>query len=76
MSRRSKSVSTIIKVYPDIEKLVRYVSEKLGYQPFIVRNTAILYGLVIIASKKEIPDNDNEFFKLIEYTDYLVKKVL
>jgi len=71
-----KGVGIEVRVYPDIERLVRYVADKLGYQPFVIRNIALLYGLMVLANSKKIPDNDNEFFRMIEVTKEMVIKVM
>jgi hypothetical protein len=66
----------MVRVYPEVEKLVREVSDVLGYSYYTIRNTAILYGLMVIAREGKIPDNDLEFFRLIDITRYVVKKGL
>jgi hypothetical protein len=66
----------MVRVYPEVEKLVREVSDVLGYSYYTIRNTAILYGLMVIAREGKIPDNDLEFFRLIDITRYTVKKGL
>jgi hypothetical protein len=70
------SVGIMVRVYPEVEKLVREVSDILGYSYYTIRNTAILYGLMVIAKEGKIPDNDLEFFRLIDITRYTVKKGL
>ena len=76
MGRRGVGVGIEVRIYPDIENLVRYMSEILGYHPYIVRNTALLYGLILLANNRKIPEDDAEFFKMIETTKEIVRKAL
>jgi hypothetical protein len=71
-----KKIGILVRVYPDVEYLVRYVSQVLGYQPSAVRNTALLYGLILLANSKRLPNDDAEFFKMIEITKEIIKKSL
>ena len=60
------------KVKPEVEILVRELARRLGFLPYTVRNTAILYGLAQIALSRRIPETDEEFLELLE----LVRRVV
>jgi hypothetical protein len=75
VKKKKYAISRIIRVYPKVEELVEEVSKKLGYQPFSVRNAAILYGLMTIVLRG-MPEDDEEFFKLIELTRNVIRGVL
>jgi len=57
----------LVRVKREIEELVGRIARKHGYMEFTVRNTAILYGLMVIAmAKARIPASDREFEELLE----------
>lgn len=66
------SAGILVRVKPDVEKLVRKMADRLGYYEFTVRNTAILLGLLTLAGTEWVPRTDKEFEDLIER----VKKVI
>ena len=59
-----------VRVKPEVEELVREIAERLGYEAYTVRNTAILLGLMVLSLK--MPKTDEEFLKLLN----IVKVVL
>jgi len=63
---KSKTLTTLARVYPEVERLVQYVADKMGYSGTIVRNIAILLGLISIIGLKKLPKDDDEFFELYE----------
>jgi hypothetical protein len=71
-----RGVGIEVRVYPEVERLVREVSDILGYSYYTIRNTAILYGLMVIANGGKIPDTDLEFLRLVEIVRYTIKKGL
>jgi len=53
-----------VRVKPEVEELVREFAEKLGYEAYTIRNTAILLGLMVL-SCGQMPKTDEEFLKLL-----------
>jgi len=64
----------MVRVKGEVEELVREVAKSLGYSPFSVRNTAILYGLAHIVSLGKVPESDQEFLELLSRISKLVGK--
>jgi len=56
----------LVRVKQDIEDIVKKLSDRLGYMPFTIRNTALLYGLAVLALSKRVPETDEEFEKVVE----------
>ena len=69
MSRVSKNV----KVKDEVEKLVRELADKIGVEAFVIRNTAILLGLMQIAITRYFPYDDEEFLELQKRITEIVK---
>jgi len=59
-------VGTQVRVASELEEMVKELADRLGYLPFAVRNTAILYGLMVIANLRKIPKDDSEFRELLD----------
>jgi len=59
-------VGVVVRVKPIVENMVKSLASKLGYEPFTIRNTALLYGLMIVATSKKVPNTDAEFLELVE----------
>jgi hypothetical protein len=68
-----RKVGVIKRVHPEVEELVRVVGERLGYMPYAIRNTALLYGLLVITLVGKVPEDDREFFRLIEAVKNLLR---
>lgn len=62
-----------MRVAPEVEELVRELASKLGYMPSAIRNSAIAYGLLIIAGSGRIPESDKEFLELLDLARKAVK---
>ena len=71
-----RKVGVIKRVHPEVEELVRVVGERLGYMPYAIRNTALVYGLLLIALTGRVPEDDREFFKLIEVVRTILSRWL
>jgi hypothetical protein len=71
-----KGVGVIKRVHPEVEELVRAVGERLGYTPYSIRNAALVYGLLVIALTKRVPEDDREFFGLVEVVRMLLSRWL
>lgn len=55
-----------VRVKGEIEELIDKISEKVGFQCYTVRNTAILFGLIQIAMGYKIPIYDEDFERLLK----------
>ena len=69
-----KNVGVVKRVHPEVEELVRTVGGLLGYTPYAIRNTALLYGLLLIALTGRVPEDDREFFRLVEVVRTLLSR--
>jgi len=72
----SKSVSKrgpglIVRVDIELERIVRALSNELGYEPYTIRNLALLLGLYELARAKAMSRN-----KLLAFNDELFWKLL
>ena len=61
-----------VRVKAEVEEVVRELAKELGYQPYTIRNAAILYGLAQIALSRRIPETDEEFRSVIKKVRRLV----
>jgi hypothetical protein len=73
---RKERMGILVRVPKEVERLIKVVGESLGYYPHSIRNTAILYGLMTIATTKTIPRDDQEFQVLLENVKDFLKKNL
>lgn len=64
----TKNYGTLVRVKPEVEELVKELSEYMGYQRYTIRNVAILLGLQLITRGMKIPEYDEEFEYLLEIT--------
>jgi hypothetical protein len=71
-----RKVGVVKRVHPEVEELVRTVGERLGYMPYAIRNTALIYGLLVIALTGRVPEDDREFFRLVEVVRTLLSRWL
>ena len=65
-----------VRVKPEIEELVKYVSEKTGFQRYTIRNYAIILGLQQIALNGIPFETDQDFLKRFEVLRETIKKAL
>ena len=61
-----------VRVKREVEELVQVISRRTGFLPFTVRNTALLYGLMLITITGRIPESDREFLELMEKTKVIL----
>jgi hypothetical protein len=65
---RGKRPGFLVRVKREVEELVREVAEYKGYSSDTIRNTAILWGLLVILGgegvRGTIPETSEEFLKL------------
>jgi hypothetical protein len=71
-----RKVGVIKRIHPEVEELVEVVGERLGYMPYAIRNTALVYGLLLIALTGRVPEDDREFFRLVEVVRTLLSRWL
>jgi hypothetical protein len=69
-----RKVGVIKRIHPEVEELVRTVGERLGYMPYAIRNAALVYGLLVIALTGRVPEDDREFFRLVEVVRTLLSR--
>jgi len=55
-----------VRVKREIEELVREIADLLGFQPYTIRNYAILLGLQVILLNPNIPRSDRAFEEVLE----------
>jgi hypothetical protein len=60
-----KMEGKIVKVNPVLEEIIRKIAEKYDLQPSTIRNTMILYGLLLFTLVENAPKNDEDFFRLL-----------
>ena len=63
--KSQKMGGKIVKINPVLEEIIRKIAEKYDLQPSTIRNTAILYGLLIFTLVENAPKNDEDFFRLL-----------
>lgn len=76
MLTRKKSVGILVRLKPEIEELVRMVSEETGYARYTVRNLAVLYGLVQVLLLPRLPRDDYEFIETYEKIRRILEGVI
>jgi hypothetical protein len=69
------------KIKNEVEELVRYVAQKIGYESFVIRNLSIILGLKEIVTyyfyaKKPIIRKDEEFLKILQINKEIITKYL
>ena len=70
------TLGLMVRVKPEVDALVRYVADMVGYQPYVVRNVAILLGLQLLACNSKMPKNDDEFLELYNRTRLIVNRLM
>lgn len=55
----------LVRVKPEIEEIVRLLANELAYEEHTIRNTALIYGLIILGLTKAVPTSDDEFRRLL-----------
>jgi len=58
----------MVRLPKELGDIIEDMSKKFRVLPYSLRNTAILYGLYVIAISKRVPQSDEEF-------EYLLKKL-
>jgi hypothetical protein len=71
----STTLGIMVRVKPEVDVLVRYMADMVGYQPYVVRNVAILLGLQLLACNSKMPKNDDEFLELYNRTRLIVNRL-
>jgi hypothetical protein len=64
--------SRLMRIPVELSDVIEKMSEELNVLPHTLRNTAILYGLYVIAITKKIPKSDDEFQDLFNKLKRLV----
>ena len=73
MSSERGKIGRLVRVKREVDELVETIAEKLGYQPYTIRNYALLLGLHSIALNPIIPKTDRTFEDLLERVRRAVK---
>lgn len=67
-------VGRMVRVKPEVEEVVRLLARELGYEDHTIRNTALVYGLIILGLTKAVPRSDDEFIKLLNVLRYTLNQ--
>jgi len=54
-----------VKVKAEVEEVVRELAKELGYQPFTIRNVALVYGLLLLSATRRVP-SEGELRRLLK----------
>ena len=54
-----------VRVKAEVEEVVRELAKELGYQPYTIRNVALVYGLLLLSATRRIP-SEEELRRLLE----------
>jgi hypothetical protein len=74
--RKEWVVGLSVRVRPEVESVLRLYSEKTGWLPHSVRNVAILFGLLALASGlAKFPENIRQYEKLLKEVMETVEKM-
>jgi hypothetical protein len=55
----------IVKVNPILESIIRQIAEEYDLHPSTLRNTMILYGLLVFVLVENAPKDDDDFLRLL-----------
>jgi hypothetical protein len=65
----------MVRIPRDVRELFDQLDGWQGYQACAIRNTALLYGLMVIAITGKLPKNDEEYLKLLNAVKMMLKTI-